>query len=123
MIGSGGGWGVFLAVLAAFLSDGVAPTGLGPTGPGNLEAVGDTILWTLPPLRRPVRLLDPPAPVSRISFGLARLPVTRLGFADVGLGLPPGSTTPDFARAVGPGPRFGRFGRTVGAAQIPEGVG
>lgn len=119
MIAGGGAWGLALGVWAALTANGDGPYAPPATG---LEARADTILWTFPPLRNPVRLQDPPAPVTRISFGLARVPVTRLGVPVPGLPPAPALTT-ELAAALGPGPRFGRFGRPVAFPQIPEGVG
>ena len=86
------------------------------------EVASDTILWTPPALRDPVRLTGPqPAPPVVVSLGLAQIPVQRLGLAPlVGSESPPAQRV-TLAPAQGALLRFGTLGRPVGLAQVPEG--
>lgn len=107
-----------LAVLAFSID---APGPALSHAPVRSSPAADTILWTPTPLRTPVDLdgdEGPPPPL--LTFGLARVPVSRLDLPAVDL---PADSVP-FTLSLAPPrdrlARFGTFGRPVGFAAVPE---
>lgn len=104
--------------LATALAACLVPAAAGRAAAMQVPPRADTVPWTLPGLREPLRsFFSPPAPVPSVRLGRARIPLTRFVSPLAGL---PVETVPFPDWTPGETLRFGALGPPIGYLDIPN---
>ena len=104
--------------LATALAACLVPAAAGRAAAMQVPPRADSVPWTLPVLREPLRsFFSPPAPVPSVRLGRARIPLTRFVSPLAGL---PMETVPFPDWTPGETLRFGALGPPIGYLDIPN---